>query len=133
MLDFESRIRNSTTIQELHVLDNMGGRGWVGLVCFESSGEDHVSFHIIFIAFSLNLHLFTCHVENTSFHFFFKKHTCSLMNIIYVCIYIRIYIYICTYVRIVGGFGGPLLDTFWADFGAKKLGQKNSDQTILHV
>ena len=32
------------------------------------------------------------------------------------------------YVPIVGGIGGPLRDKFWADFGAKKLGQKNSDQ-----
>ena len=51
MLDIEARTRSSTMIQELHVLDYMGGRGWVGLVCFESSGEDHVSSHIIFLAF----------------------------------------------------------------------------------
>ena len=69
MLDIEARTRSCTMIQDLHVLDYMGGRGWVGLVCFEFSGEDHVSFHIIFLAFSLNLHRFTCHVENTSFHF----------------------------------------------------------------
>ena len=45
MLDNEARTRSSTMIQELHVLDYMGGREWVGtvgLVCFESSGEDHV-------------------------------------------------------------------------------------------
>ena len=40
--------------------------------------------------------------------------------------YVHIYIY--RYVPIVGGIGGPLRDKFWADFGAKKLGQKNSDQ-----
>ena len=45
VLDIEARTRSSTMIQELHVLDYMGGREWVGtvgLVCFESSGEDHV-------------------------------------------------------------------------------------------
>ena len=40
-------------------------------------------------------------------------------------VYVRIYIY----VPIVGGFGGPLRDKFWADFGAKKLGQKNRDHS----
>ena len=38
------------------------------------------------------------------------------------------YVYIYRYVPIVGGIGGPLQDKFWADFGAKKLGQKNRDQ-----
>ena len=84
-------------IQELHVLDYMGGREgvrWVGLVCFESYGEDHVSFHIIFNAFSLNLHLFTCHVENKSFHFFFvNTHLFTYEHNICMYIYIM-YIYI---------------------------------------
>ena len=44
---------------------------------------------------------------------------------VHIC-YVRIYIY--RYVPTVGGFGGPLRDKFWADFGAKKLGQKNWDQ-----
>ena len=44
-------------------------------------------------------------------------------------IIVRTYIY--RYVPIVGGIGGPLRDKFWADFGAKKLGQKNSDHYIL--
>ena len=34
---------------------------------------------------------------------------------------------ICTYIY-VGGVGGLLQDIFGADFGAKKLGQKNRDQ-----
>ena len=55
------------------------------------------------------------------------------MNIIYVRTYsICTYIYIYRYVPIVGGIGGPLRDKFWADFGAKKLGQKNSDQEHLY-
>ena len=45
-------------------------------------------------------------------------------------VYVRIYIY--RYVPIVGGIGGPLRDKFWADFGAKKLGQKNSDHYSSH-
>ena len=42
-------------------------------------------------------------------------------------VYVRIYIY----VPIVGGIGGPLQDKFWADFGAKKLGQKNRDHHVI--
>ena len=95
MLDNEARTTSRTMIQELHVLDYRGreGVGWVGLVCFESSGEDHVSFHIIFSAFSLNLHLFTCHVENTSFHFFVNTHLFTYEHNICLHIYI-IYVHI---------------------------------------
>ena len=43
-------------------------------------------------------------------------------------VYVRTYIY--KYVPIVGEIGGPLRDKFWADFGAKKLGQKNSNHSM---
>ena len=98
MLDIEARTRSSTMIQELRVLDYIEGRGWVGLVCFESSGEDHVSFHIIFSAFSLNLHCFTCYVENTSFHFFVNIHLFTYEH--NICMYIYfMYVYIFILVR----------------------------------
>jgi len=104
--------------------------GWVGLVCFESSGEDHVSFHIIFLAFSLNLHRFTCHVENTSFHFFVNTHLFTYEH--KKCMYLYfMYVHIYRYVPTVGGFGGVLQDIFWADFGAIFLGQKNSDHASM--
>ena len=52
------------------------------------------------------------------------------MYIIYVRTYICMYVHIYRYVPIVGGIGGPLRDKFWADFGAKKLGQKNRDHKL---
>ena len=54
MLDIETRTSISTVTQDLKELDYMGGKRWVGYIdgiCFESSGEDHVSVHIIFLAF----------------------------------------------------------------------------------
>ena len=88
----------------------------MGLDCFESSGEEHVSFHIIFLAFSSNLHRFTCHVENTSFHFF-CKHTPVHLRTKYM--YVHIY-----YVLSEGSedpseiFFGPILGQF---FWGKKI------------
>ena len=109
-------------IQELHVIDYMGGR--VGLVCFESLGEDHVSFHIIFSVFSLNLHSFTCHVENTFFRFFVNTHLFTYEHNIYVRTYnIYTYIYIGTYLSSEGS-KDPSEINFGPILGQKNWGKK---------
>ena len=100
--------------------------GGIGLFWVLGEGSCEFSHHFFSIFIKLTLFHMSCRKYIFSF---FCKHTCSLMNIIYVCTYsICTYIYI--YVPTVGGLGGPLLDKFWADFGAKKLGQKNRDQHI---
>ena len=80
-----------------------------------------MSFHIIFLAFSLNLHQFTCHVENTSFHFFCKYTPDHLYMYVHI-VYIRTYVY--RYVPIVGGIGGPSKINFGPILGQKNWGKK---------
>ena len=74
-------------IQELRVrLHGREGVGWVGLVCFESSGEEHVSFHIIFFGIFIELTPFHMSCRKYIFSFFVNTHLLTYEHNIYMYI-----------------------------------------------